>query len=134
LSIVTWRATRVRTTSAASPAAMRAVSACRVARDVQHGLDELLAVAAKLGNRGVVVAHHAQAARMLGADERMHAFADLMDVHVGDDVLNWCGASSGRRAMQRSTSWMMICVLGERRLGELHASVAPHPECRRADS
>ena len=51
MPIVTWRAMRVRSTSCASPAAMRSASACGgVARDVQHRLDQLLAVAAELGD------------------------------------------------------------------------------------
>ena len=37
---------------------------CGVVRDVQHGLDQLLAVAPKLRNAGVVVTRHLQAARL----------------------------------------------------------------------
>ncbi len=54
----------------------------RVVRDVEHRLYELLPIAAELGDRGVVVSHHTQALGKLGHDQRTHALADLMDVHV----------------------------------------------------
>ena len=57
-----------------------------VAGDVEDGLDELLAVAAELGDRGVVVAQRRQAARELGQDQRAHPLAHLVDVDVADDV------------------------------------------------
>ena len=49
-------------------------------------LDELLAVAAKFGDRDVVVAPDRQAARELGEDQRTHALTDLVDVDVAHDV------------------------------------------------
>ncbi len=57
-----------------------------VAGDVEDRLDQLLAIAAELGNRGVVVAIGDQAARELGQDQRAHALAHLVDVDVADDV------------------------------------------------
>ena len=57
-----------------------------VVRDVEHRLDQLLAVAPELGNRGVVVAHDLQAARKLRQDQRAHPLADLVDVDVAHDV------------------------------------------------
>ena len=58
----------------------------RVVHDVEHGLDELLAVAAEFGDRRVVVALHLQPTRVLGLHERAHAFADLVDVAVAHHV------------------------------------------------
>ncbi|MCY1532680.1 hypothetical protein D9M68_679630 [compost metagenome] len=58
----------------------------RVVRDVEHGLDELLAVTAKLGNGSVVVAHHAQPLGELGQYERTHPLANLVNVHVTHHV------------------------------------------------
>jgi hypothetical protein len=52
-----------------------------VVDDVEHGLDELLAVAADLGDGDVVVAHHRQPARELRQHERTHVLAHLVDVH-----------------------------------------------------
>ena len=54
----------------------------RVVRDVEHRLDELLAVAAKLGNRGVVVAHHPQALGKLSQDQAAHPLAHFVDVDI----------------------------------------------------
>jgi hypothetical protein len=58
----------------------------RVVRDVEHRLDQLLAVAPELGNGDVVVAHHPQAARELGQDQAAHALAHLVDVDVAQHL------------------------------------------------
>src|SRR5262245_40978184 len=55
-----------------------------VAHDVQHRLDQLLAVALDLRQARVVVAHDADARRKLREDEAAHPFADFVDVHRAD--------------------------------------------------
>src|SRR5688572_12907394 len=57
-----------------------------VLSNVEHGLDQLLAVAAKLRDRGVVLTHNLQASGKFGQDKRAHALADLVDVDVADHV------------------------------------------------
>src|SRR5258706_1057884 len=52
-----------------------------IARDIEHGLDELLRIAAKLGQAHVVVAFHPDALRKLGKDKAAHSFTYLVDVH-----------------------------------------------------
>ena len=54
--------------------------------NVQHRLNQLLAVAAKLRDRRVVVTHHAQPLGELGQDERAHALTDLVNVHVAHQM------------------------------------------------
>ena len=81
-----------------------------VADDVEHRLDELLAVAAEVGHAGVVVAHHHEPARELGQEQartRSHTSWML----TGHDVGRRCGVS--RRSMSgcsRSASLMMTWV------------------------
>ena len=50
--------------------------------NIEHGLNQLLAIAPKLGNGGVVIAHHTQALRKFGQDKRPHPLAHLVDVHI----------------------------------------------------
>ena len=57
-----------------------------VARDVEHGLDQLFLVAPEFGNRGVVVAPDRQAAGEFGQHQAAHPLAHLVDVDVADDV------------------------------------------------
>jgi len=57
-----------------------------VVGDVEHRLDQLLAVADEVGDRGVVVALDRQAPGELGQDQRPHPLAHLVDVHVGHHV------------------------------------------------
>src|SRR5258706_3395177 len=52
-----------------------------IARDIEHGLDELLRIAAKFGQAHVVVAFHPDALRKLGKNESANAFTYLVDVH-----------------------------------------------------
>src|SRR5659263_286668 len=51
-----------------------------IVRNVEHGLYELFAVAAKLRDRGVIVAHHFEALGKLGQYQRPHTLAHLMNV------------------------------------------------------
>ncbi len=51
---------------------------CRVARDVEDGLQQLLAVAGDVGQRGVVVAAHRDIV-VFGMDQAPHALEDLVD-------------------------------------------------------
>src|SRR6266581_1473146 len=52
-----------------------------IARDVEHGLDELLRIAAKLGQTHVVVTSYPDALRKLGKNKAAHSFTYLVDVH-----------------------------------------------------
>src|SRR5574343_348621 len=54
----------------------------RVLHDVEHHLDQLLAVTAEVGQRGVVVARDREALGMFDQHQRAHALADFMDVDV----------------------------------------------------
>ena len=54
----------------------------RVVGDVEHGLDQLFAVAPELGDGRVVVAFDTQPAREFRQDHRAHPLTHLVDVHV----------------------------------------------------
>ena len=70
-----------------SPAAICSASACAaLCAMLSTRLDQLLAVAAELRDRGVVVALHLQAAGELGQHQRPHPLADLVDVDVAHHV------------------------------------------------
>ena len=96
------------------PRSICSASACvGVVDDVEHRLDQLLAVAAELGDRGVVVAldRPARAGYSASTSERMRS-QHLVDVDVGRrPAALRCGASRrSTSACSRSASWMMTCV------------------------
>ena len=93
-----------------------------VAGDVEDGLDELLAVAAELGDRGVVVAQGRQAARELG---RISARTRSQTSWMLTLPTTWgfrCGASRrSTSSCSRSASLMMTWVYSvERARLDLH--------------
>ena len=106
----------------------------RVARNVEDGLDQLLAVAGDVGQRGVIVAAHADLV-VFGVDQAAHAFEDLVDVHQ----------RRLHRPMRRKQALHQVLQavglvdddLGVFLSGSLTArrsSNCAEPRCRRADS
>ena len=52
----------------------------RIARDIEHGLNELLAVGRDLGQAGIVIPSHGQRLGKLSEYETTHAFQYFVDV------------------------------------------------------
>ena len=93
-----------------------------VLHDVEQRLNELLAVTAEFGDRGVVVAHHGEAMRKFGDDECAHPFADFVDVDFSQSgsAPMWCeqAVHQGLQAIGFADDDLGVFLEG--RIGQIH--------------